>query len=120
MKLPPNARSFVPAILVIARMSPFVRSNDSGVALMSVVGATCASDERLPVPLADGLGQSSEAGSSFIALGESIALQAGALPELAAAAGGAAAKTAVVARTPTPRDAVTLRMSAPPGRFGNA
>src|SRR5450432_3072666 len=69
------AMSLVPLILVIARRSPLVRSKGSGVELMGEVGATGVTSGVTLAwrPAAPGVGQSAEAGRSFIDFGASIA-----------------------------------------------
>ena len=68
-----------PSMPVTTRTSPSVRSNVSGVELIEVVGATGVTAGASAfewTAVAPGVGQSAEAGRSFMAVGASIACRA--------------------------------------------
>src|SRR5450755_1629179 len=119
VKSPPIASSFdTPSTLVIARMSPLVRENVSGVVPITVVGETPVKfglNAAACKPLTAGAGwpQSADAGRSFIALGASIAVH---VPVLADAAEIAPAVVATIANTDKPTAAAEkpLRITIPP------
>src|SRR5471032_1275335 len=104
------------ATSVIARMSPFVRAKVSGVELICVVamGVTAAVSALAWTAVEPGVGQSADAGRSFIALGASIALQV----VVEAAEAETATTTLVVNRavnaTPVAIEAIALRIKTSP------
>jgi hypothetical protein len=99
-------------------MSPLVRANVNGVELICVVAmdVTAGANAFAWTAGAPGVGQSADAGSSFIAFGASIALQVPA--EEVAAEAETATTTLVVNRavkaTPVAIDEIALRMKTSP------
>src|SRR5450631_2196462 len=114
VKLPPRAMSLVPLILVIARMSPLVRSKASGVALIGEVawtGVTSGARLEWRVP---GVGQSADAGMSFIDLGASMALHVDPAVVVAADAAITVVDRSASDVTPIRTDESPLRITFPP------
>ncbi len=115
VKLPPNAMSFVPLILVIASRSPLVRSKASGVELIGEVGWTgVAAGARFECRTAPGVGQSADAGMSFIDLGASMALHLVAAVVVAADAAITVVDSSASDVTPIRTDESALRITFPP------